>query len=285
MQTFSEYIDKIGYCEQEEGFFQSLKSGYQQAYQNATDSSGQISIDYEKYRAKAEPYINKGIAIAQQIQSGLSKIGLSPALAATLIASGLTGGVGAIPLAALVYFADKKLGNVASSAFDAAASKLGFAEWIRMRDQQYLDETKFLGTAGNIIGQAAGYVHGYLSSFLKQIINSLKSGSKQIIEFAAQNKLAIAKAAFMTALGLLAGVGLGSAYKTLTSPDALNTIAQAVTGAQLGSAQDVQNLVNAFSTAPIAHAGAASATGKAVSDAAYAGTKFGNNLIRTAAEA
>lgn len=289
MHTFNDYLKYIELQEADNpGFVQGLRQGYTQAYQAATanDVQGLDAQTLEKYRAAAEPAIQKASEIAGQIKSGLAKIGLSPTVAATLIAAGLTGGLGAIPVAALTYFADKHITHAAGALFDKGVQMLGgqapthahessfHAYYLRRLQEDSINEVS-MGQVGTMIGKAAGYVHGYFSKYSKYLMDALTKSAKQLYDYASKNKVAIAKAAFLTAIGLLIGSGIGSAYKAVTNPDTINAISTAITGANLGSADDVKNLVSAFT------GGAQGVVKAADLSAAKIGSKFAKNLTHT----
>jgi hypothetical protein len=99
---------------------------------------------YAKYADLAKQALNKSKDFAQFMQN---KTGISPILAITLTAAGLTGGAAAIPMSALMYFARKYytkglsavVGYGVDKAFDAVAGKqkpelqpesFSFREWL-----------------------------------------------------------------------------------------------------------------------------------------------------------
>ena len=113
----------VAHRDLDEGFFDSMKQGFQSQYakNSVSQESGE---DYEKYSSKVLPAIQKASAVAKKYAD---KLGIPLPLATAVVSAGLVGGPGAVPFAALLYFVRKQVNNVAGKAFDKGAEKLGLA--------------------------------------------------------------------------------------------------------------------------------------------------------------
>jgi hypothetical protein len=236
---------------QNKGFFHNLRAGYQQG-QQATQKNQPTFLDQEnleKYRQAAEPAIKTASQIASTMGDTLKKLGISPTFAITLLAAGLTGGGGAVPLAALTYFADKQLNKFAGKAFDKGAAMMGvqtphhedysFHNFLQNKyDEGWRD------TAGHMIGNMAGKLVGNTSKLANYLGPKMKQAAGNVLQWANKNKVPIAKALFLTGIGLAVGAGIGKSYKALATPDNLQALGQAVTNTNLVNADDVNKILS-----------------------------------------
>lgn len=160
-------------------------------------------------------------------------------LATALITSGIVGGPGAVPFAALMYFVKKPLMAAAGGAFDMAFGKqqpqpqaqpqpsmqpqLAMAgECLSFQDFYLLDEG-FGDWAGQKLGSMAGTVAGKTVGLTKRVSSILAKSWSGLIQFASQNKLAIARAAFLMGCGALLGAGIGK-----LTHDGIDAVTQAL---------------------------------------------------------
>lgn len=269
--------------QQPQGFFANLKHGYQQGKQSTQQTNPDFldQQNIEKYRKAAEPAIQTASQIASQMGGVFKKMGISPTLGITLIAAGLSGGTISIPLAALTYFADKYANKYAGKAFDKGMEMMGVqspqAHHEDYSFQSFLlkkyDEG-FVDNAGQFIGSMAGKLTGNVQKYANYIGPKLKQAATSIGGWANQNKVPIAKALFLTGIGLAVGAGVGKSYKAITNPDVLNSIGQAVAGTNLVNPQEVTQMVGALSggAVPINHD-----TAQVITPAKI-GSKFAKNL-------
>lgn len=91
-----------------------------------------------------------------------------------------------------------------------------FAEFLSRYEQEVIDEW-FGDWAGKKIGQAAGWLGGKAVKYGSNVANMIKNSAKSIYDFAANNKLPIAKVAFMVGVGSLIGAGIGAAVNKASS--------------------------------------------------------------------
>jgi len=222
--TLSDYSQQI-----DEGFFDSLKQGFQSKYDQARGSQ-ENEQDLQKYAKKAIPAIQQAASIAQKYSK---KVGIPLPLATVIVAAGIVGGPTAIPFAALMYFVKKPVNKIAGKAFDAGVQKMdwqqpqpqqqpqlawnlnlgmGFREYlaeVEMYEESWLGD-KF-NRLGGAIGKGAGYVSGKTAKYSANISNLIKSSFSELSQFAKKNKLAIAKVAFLMAVGAVIGTVIGAA--------------------------------------------------------------------------
>ena len=243
--TLSDYSQQI-----DEGFFDSLKQGFQSKYDQARGSQ-ENEQDLQKYAQKAIPAIKQAGSIAQKYSK---KVGIPLPLATAIVAAGIVGGPTAIPFAALMYFVRKPINKIAGKAFDAGAQKMGWQQpqqqlqpqpqpqlaWnlnsgmgfreylaaVEMYEESWLGDKftqartwwneKGADRLGGAIGKGAGYVSGKTAKYSANISNLIKSSYSALSKFAKENKLSIAKTAFLMAVGAAVGAGVGSAVNALT---------------------------------------------------------------------
>ena len=273
-----------------QGFIANLRAGYDQGKQSTQQTTPDFldQQNLEKYRKAAEPAIQTASQIASQMGGVFNKIGISPTLAISLIAAGLSGGTISIPLAALTYFADKYANKYAGQAFDKGMEMMGVQSpqahhedysfqsfLLKKYDEGIVDD------AGHFIGRMAGKLTGNVQKYANYIGPKLKQAAASIGGWANQNKVPIAKALFLTGIGLAVGAGVGKSYKAITNPDVLNSIGQAVAGTNLVNPQEVTQMVGALSggVVPAPHDAAQMLT------PAKIGSKFAKNLTHTDAAA
>lgn len=89
---------------------------------------------------------------------------------------------------------------------------------------------------GSALGKTAGFVSGKASKYRANVGNLLKNSWSELSKFVSENKLSLAKAAFLMGVGSLVGYGVGS----LTS-SAIDDITQAI-GDQGLSAEEMHQL-------------------------------------------
>lgn len=161
----------------------------------------------------------------------------------------MIGGPAAIPFAALMYFVRKPVNKISGAAFDYGAQKLGlmpkpgqpnpqpvqqpnpqpvqpapvqnswnmsFSDYLAIQEANELDEG--IGDFfGKMIGKAAGFIGGKATKYAANVGNMLKSSAGALMKFARENKLGIAKAAFMMAVGAVVGAGVGAAVNKVSA--------------------------------------------------------------------
>lgn len=201
-----------------EDFTKSYKTHYGIGYEAGKQSPDKNTDQQESLALK---YLNGAREMAQHFSN---KTGLSMPLVAALIASGVTGGVAAIPFATLLYFSKKHLNDSAGKAFDATwdavSSKYGnkqqqslplqpenfsFKEWLIYENEK---ET-WSDYLGRKIGHGVGRIAGNISGFSGRISNAIKSSLKNIYEYVSKNPKEVAKAAFLVGIGAATGGVLG----------------------------------------------------------------------------
>jgi len=226
----------------DENFLGSLKQGFQQSYQQAQEPQPS-SEALQKFANVAMPAIQKVTGMAQ----GLSKkTGIPIPLATALLASGLVGGPAAVPFAALMYFVKRPLMAGASKGFDAGVAGVqkgaqmvkGAVQGMQPAAQPamasaemyfpsfadyYLYREGFGDWAGQKMGSMAGTVAGKTTGMAQKVGSVLSKSWQGLTKFASENKLAIAKTAFLMGVGALIGAGVGK-----LTHDAIDSVIQAV---------------------------------------------------------
>lgn len=274
--TFKEFVQL---CEQDRldeikwlsDIWQSAKKGFTSGYKswNPDDTEEDKALRaqgkdpfYEKYKAKALDALDK----TKGFLGSLSNLGIDPVMVATLIGVGSVGGPGAIPIAAMFYWArnaiTRPIVGAASSLFDKGVEVLSgsgkkktpepvlgafsdsvyyskqnlinewvfshnynnyslykfivnegytnvsFDEWVANPDYEILQEGKVLDFLAGLAGKGVGYVTGMLTSTAKKAYSLLTRGLPDLVKWAYQNKLAIAKAAYLMTIGYFIGQGV-----------------------------------------------------------------------------
>jgi len=197
-------------------FIQHAQLGYQAG-------KGGMDKDIEKYAPVAQKYLGQVSDMAGVFSK---KTGISLPLASALIASGVTGGVAAIPFAALLYFAKKPILGAAGKGFDvawdAAASGLkkmqgakqpnmalqpesfSFKEWLVNEEKEGWGDY-----LGRNIGHGVGRLAGNIAGLGSKVGSALKSVAKDIYQYVGNNPKQVAKAAFLVGLGAATGGVIG----------------------------------------------------------------------------
>ncbi len=104
-----------------------------------------------------------------------------------------------------------------------------FQEWIANPDLELLvSEGARLDWLMRKLGAGAGHVMGMLKSGAKKAYNAIFKGLPSLVSWAMQNKVAIAKAVFLMALGLLMGQGITRLSNAVFTQayDVLQTVGQ-----------------------------------------------------------
>lgn len=165
------------------------------------------------------------------------KTGIPIPLVTAIIASGIVGGPAAVPFAAFMYFIKKPLMKGASKAFDMGVQgvqKGANAIKGTMQPQvatemyfpsfsDYVYQEGFGDWAGQKIGSVEGSVAGKTTGLTKKISGVLTNSWQGLTKFASENKLAIAKTAFLMGVGALIGAGIGK-----LTHDAIDSVVQAI---------------------------------------------------------
>jgi len=259
----------------------SFQSGFEQQYSKQKDFTPDEIQKYTEIYQKIKPKVDAVVNLAKSAENWLHHHSI-PAQAfiqigvASLIA-GLSGGSlvaagAAIPIAAANFIALKAAGSlvdVGEKAVKAVAAKitgqqpapaqpsvahesLAFRSYCHMR---MLEEENLWTKAAERAGQAAGWVAGKVAKWggaalnlAKKIASGLKQQASTILKLAKENKMAVAKAAIITACSIMIGAGIGATWKKIMEPENAGAIAKAVIDAGLGSAQDVQTLLGDVAT-------------------------------------
>lgn len=248
----------------------SFQTGFEQEYSKQKDFTPEEIQKYTEIYQKMKPKVDAVVNLAKSAESWLHHHGIPAQAFIQIGVAGLVGGRGAIPVAAINFIALKAAGalvDVGEKAGKAVAAKItgqqpaqpsvahesfGFRSYCHMR---MLEEENLWTKAAERAGQAAGWVAGKVAKWsgaalnlAKKITNGLIQQASSIVKFAKENKLAVAKAAIITACSIMIGAGIGVTYKKLMEPETAGSIAKAVIDAGLGSAQDVQTLLGDVAT-------------------------------------
>jgi len=260
--------------EKQPGFFQSAMQGFKQQYQAQKNFSPEEIKNYEAMAEKIKPSIEKAQEITHHIDHWLHKHAVAKQVAIACIAAGLTGGAGAIPLAAINYAIIKFASKAVDKAFDAGQKVAGQVAQFSAQQQfqpehlsfeayfqqrMLLDESLW-SDAGKIMGQTAGYVAGKAAKWsgaainmFKTLLTGLKNQASSILKFASENKLVVAKAAILTGISILVGAGVGSAYKALTDQSLGVPLVKAILDVKLATAAELTELVGSEMISAVKH--------------------------------
>jgi hypothetical protein len=211
MRTFNEWaLERY-----EEGFFDSLKKGYGQGYQQARQG---VEQNYDRYADAAKQALSRAGGAAKALSQ---KTGVPLPLATALVAAGITGGPAAVPFAALLYFVKQPLMKGANKAFDATwdagakvAGKVGQAMAPQPKPalesfRAFVEADTWGDWAGEKIGGAAGSVAGNVAGYGSKIAGALGQRAKEIGELAKGNPKEVARMLFLVGAGAAIGAGVG----------------------------------------------------------------------------
>jgi hypothetical protein len=208
----------------EESVYQSFVGGVKSGYSTQTAKEDAV---YAKYADLAKQALNKSKDFAQFMQN---KTGISPILAITLTAAGLTGGAAAIPMSALMYFARKYytkglsavVGYGVDKAFDAVAGKqkpelqpesFSFREWL-MTEEEKEGWGEYLAKK---TGYGIGAIGGAVASLVKNVYRTVASRMKELKDYITQNPREITKIALTIGLAAATGGIVGKISKDLVN--------------------------------------------------------------------
>lgn len=211
--TFQEYVqyrnDNLTEFDIKNRFMQGYKQQYDKQMQRP-DSDPLETATYEKYKSKVLPALQK---IKGNVNHYAQKSGIPVTLAATLLLAGATGGLGAVPVAALTYFVRKQIVDVAGKTYDTLADFAGAKKSPVDVAWTTYDENILSGAAdwaAEKVGQATGFVTGKLARYGSNIGKMLKDSFQQLSAFAKENRLELGKVIFLMAVGAAIGYGIGS---------------------------------------------------------------------------
>lgn len=203
-----------------DSFVGGVKSGY--ANQMAKEDAA-----YAKYADIAKQALNKSQDFAKFMEE---KTGISPILAITLTAAGITGGASAIPMSALMYFARKYYTKGLSTAvsygvdkaFDAVAGKqqpqlqpesFSFREWLMTEEEK----EGWVDYLARHAGYGVGAIGGAVASLVKNVYNTVASRMKELKDYIAQNPRQITKIALTIGLAAATGGVVGKVSKDIVN--------------------------------------------------------------------
>ena len=213
MRTFNEWA--LDRCD--EGFFDSLKKGYGQGYQQARQG---VEQNYDRYADAARQALSKAGGVAKTLSQ---KTGVPLPLATALLAAGITGGPTAVPFAALLYFVKQPLMKGANKAFDATwdtgakvAGRVGQAVAPAQAPKPafesfraFVEADTWGDWAGEKAGGAAGRVAGNVSGYGQKIAGTLGQRASEIGQWAKGNPKEVARMLFLVGAGAVIGAGVG----------------------------------------------------------------------------
>ena len=206
--TFGKFMTLAESDLNEVGILQSLKQGFSGAMQSWDKPKEGDPKNYEQYKEKSFEAINKARSMYSQFKD---KTGLSMPLALALVAGGIAGGPAAIPMAAIMYFTRKALLNpvlsLAGHAFDKGVEKIKKID-NRITGKPDGEKEPVKENLMRKIGAGAGHISGLLKSVTKKAYNVVTKGLPSLASWALNNKVSIARAVFLMALGVLLGGGI-----------------------------------------------------------------------------
>lgn len=213
IMTFQEYIqhreNNLSEFDIKNRFMQGYKQQYDKQIQRP-DSDPLETATHEKYKSVVLPALQK---VKGNVNHYAQKLGIPVTLAGTLLLAGATGGLGAVPVAALTYFVRKQIVDVAGKTYDTAADFVGAKKstvdvaWTTY-DENILSSAA--DWAAEKAGQATGFVTGKLARYGSNISKMLKDSFQQLSAFAKENRLELGKVIFLMAVGAAIGYGIGS---------------------------------------------------------------------------
>ena len=245
------YLERTPYEDFEqldEAIWSSFTKSFGKSFKNASKSGGK---GYDKFASVIGNAITKGQDFANYVQK---KYNVSPALAIALTAAGLTGGLSAIPMGAIMYFTRKHINkaltagvsSVVDTAFDVAqginqksntpqkydmnmgelskssATKykenLSFKEWLEL-DEGWMDW--LASKTGKVLGAGAGYIYG----FGKNLLQGLGNRIKEIYSYITKNPREATKMAAIVGTAMLTGGVVGK-----ISHDVVNAVSNKISG-------------------------------------------------------
>jgi hypothetical protein len=213
MRTFNEWA--LDRCD--EGFFDSLKKGYGQGYQQARQG---VEQNYDRYADAARQALSKAGGVVKTLSQ---KTGVPLPLATALVAAGITGGPTAVPFAALLYFVKQPLMKGANKAFDAtwdagakvagrAGQAVAPAQALKPAMESFrnfVEADNWGDWAGETLGGAAGRVAGGMAGYGQKIAGALGQRAKEIGQWAKGDPKEAARMLFLVGAGAAIGAGVG----------------------------------------------------------------------------
>ena len=285
-----------------QGFFAGLKKGWEQGWQRTygsaqTPTQQTLSqIPVEKYKEKANEALNKAADVYNKLEAPFKKF-LPFKVMIVLIAAGIASGPMAVPTAYLAYHFKEWVKNKASNVFDKATgtgtpqketpATQPAAPQPAPTNEIFTPASR--GKLGYLAGYGAGFAGGEVASWSKKLAQALVQKSSDIKDYCVKNKIPLAKAGVLTAVGILTygGIGLGySALSQLAKPENLDALGNAVVDAGLATPETMQSTlgeIKAYIPAPPDVAPSASAAGDA-DGAADSGVNAAKQVSKTGLE-
>lgn len=217
----------------EESVYQSFKGGVKSGF---TNQMAKEDAAYAKYADIAKQALGKSQEFAKFMEK---TTGISPILAITLTAAGLTGGAAAIPMSALMYFARKYytkglsavVGYGVDKAFDAIGGKqeqpqlqpesFSFREWLMTEEEKE--------GWGDYLARQAGYgigaIGGAVAALVKNVYRTVASRLTELKDYIAQNPREVTKIALTIGLAVATGGIVGKISK-----DVVNAVGDKIKG-------------------------------------------------------
>jgi hypothetical protein len=229
-----------------QGFWAGLRQGSQAGWNRGQGQFTQGIVDDSQimqYADAAKAAFQQASATYKKIEDKVKALGVDPKLAILLLATMSTAGGAAIPYAVLKYYAGK-------SVSDYAKEKLNGPKEQQNQPQQQQQPTNEIftpqsrGKLGYAMGYGAGFLGGETKTIAGKVGNYLKGKANDIIQFAKDNKVALAKAALLAAIGVATGAGVNIAAGALNDAGAIDAIGNAVVNSGLASQEQVAPILS-----------------------------------------
>jgi len=218
--TFQEYViyrDNLELMHEELELKRSFGQGFAQQYDKQLNNRNIDSLEsatIEKYKSLIEPKLKK---VSENAKYYSDKLGLPISMVTTALLAGITGGWGAIPVAVLTHYATKPVYKAASKGYDMAANYITSGQ--EKNTQQVAWTTyeenvlsKIANWGAEKAGRATGFMAGKSTRYFNNVVEVLKKSGMKLRQFASENKVAVGKILFLTAVGALIGYGVGKIY-------------------------------------------------------------------------
>ena len=252
--TEENFIDnQMSVTDPNKTIYGAFTGGFKKSYEASKDFTPQEIQMYEKMKSSIDPAVEKAVQFSNGISSFLKKWNIPFPLVVAAVSAFFMGGLGAIPLAVLVYGAQRKAGDAAAwlvgLKHDDHHESFSFNDYYRRRmieEGVYDTMTDLSGFAGRALGTAAGTVSKYGRAAVGAVSSFFQNAAKQaygIVQGIMKNPKASAVHAMKLAIVVLIAVASGgvaaTAYKMLTNPENWSGIASSVASMGLGTAEEV----------------------------------------------
>jgi hypothetical protein len=239
-----------GMQQPQQGFFAGIRQGAQSGWNRGQGQFTTGLIDdsqIKQYGEAAQVAIAKASEVYNKIEKSIKSWGIDPKLALIILASASTGGASTVPFAVLKYYASKKAGDVAKEKLKNVGNQQpGNVAPGSPQPTNEIFTAQSRGKLGYALGYGAGFLGGEAKTIGGKVVNILKSKAGQLVNWAKENKVDIAKAALLAAISVATGTAVGIGVGVLNDAGAVDALGSAVVDSGLASQQEVAPLINSL---------------------------------------